>query len=320
MVDMLGLKNDWLTEGRPRTFVMEDYAGAQARWCPGCGDHAVLNAVQKLCREEQLIPEKTVFVSGIGCSSRFPHYMKTYGFHGLHGRAFPIACGVKSRRPDLDVFVSTGDGDCCSIGAGHWIHALRYNMDMTVMLFDNNIYGLTKKQTSPTSHKGYHSNTHPDGALMSPLNPITVAMGITNVSFVAQTVDWHPGHLYATLEAGYRHKGTAFIRIMQRCPHFTADIFKSFQEDPAKLLLLEHDDGIKPGASTSRFFKNHQTHDPRDRASAYGLALREDVMPIGLLYWNPDAERYDDYTSVGCDMGVAERLEAMDRQLDKFLI
>ena len=143
---------------------LEDYEGCGPRWCTGCGDLAILTAVQRLCRDEQLPREKTVFVSGIGCSSRFPHYMGTYGFHGLHGRALPIAEGIKMRRPDLHVFVNTGDGDCCSIGAAHWLHAARYNMDMTVMMHDNNIYGLTNKQASPTSPRGTRSNTTPRGA------------------------------------------------------------------------------------------------------------------------------------------------------------
>src|SRR6516162_5693981 len=130
---------------------LEDYQSGVPRWCTGCGDNAILAAVQRLCRDKDLRPEKTVFVSGIGCSSRFPHYMKTYGFHGIHGRALPVAEGIKMARPDLNVFVNTGDGDCCSIGAAHWIHAVRYNMNLTVMLHDNQIYGLTKMQASPTS-------------------------------------------------------------------------------------------------------------------------------------------------------------------------
>ena len=131
-------------------YALEDYQSGVPRWCSGCGDNAILAAVQRLCRDEGLRPEKTVFVSGIGCSSRFPHYMRTYGFHGIHGRALPIAEGVRFARPDLTVFVNTGDGDCCSIGAAHWIHAVRYNMNMTVFLHDNQIYGLTKMQASPT--------------------------------------------------------------------------------------------------------------------------------------------------------------------------
>ena len=142
---------------------IEDYQSGVPRWCTGCGDSAILAALQRLCRDEDLRPEKTVFVSGIGCSSRLPHYMKTYGFHGIHGRALPIAEGVKMARPDLHVFVNTGDGDCCSIGAAHWIHAIRYNMNMTVMLHDNQIYGLTKKQASPTSPIGTKSNTTMSG-------------------------------------------------------------------------------------------------------------------------------------------------------------
>jgi pyruvate/2-oxoacid:ferredoxin oxidoreductase beta subunit/ferredoxin len=214
---MFGLKADWSLEVFERYFTMGDYAGGEARWCPGCGDHAVLSAAQRVLRDEQQRPEKSVCVSGIGCSSRMPHYLGTYGFHGLHGRALPVACGVKSRRPDLDVWVATGDGDCFSIGTAHWIHALRYNMDMTLMVFDNAVYGLTKAQTSPTSPAGFKTNTHPFGAILEPVNPLTVTLGVTNVSFVAQVVDWNPPLLYQTLKAAYRHHGTGFVRIIQRC-------------------------------------------------------------------------------------------------------
>src|SRR3989338_3461404 len=134
---------------------LEDYQSGVPRWCPGCGDSAILAAVQRLCRDEGLRPEQTVFVSGIGCSSRFPHYLKTYGFHGIHGLALPVATGIKLHRPDLSVFVIMGDGDCCSIGAGHWIHTTRYNPDIVALLLDNGVYGLTKNQTSPTSPKGH---------------------------------------------------------------------------------------------------------------------------------------------------------------------
>ena len=133
-----------------RSWDLEDYAGAVARWCPGCGDHAVLTVVERVLEAEQLPPERTVFVSGIGCSSRFPHYVRTYGFHGLHGRALPVATGIRHRRPDLHVFVVMGDGDCCSIGAGHWVYTTRYNPKMVALLLDNGVYGLTKNQTSTT--------------------------------------------------------------------------------------------------------------------------------------------------------------------------
>ncbi|MDH4067156.1 MAG: thiamine pyrophosphate-dependent enzyme, partial [Acidobacteriota bacterium] len=161
-----------------REFGIDDYEGAVARWCRGCGDHGVLTAVERLLEAVQLKPERTVFVSGIGCSSRFPHYLKTYGFHGIHGRALPVATGVKLRRPDLDVFVVMGDGDCCSIGAGHWIHAIRYNMDMVVLLLDNGIYGLTKNQSSPTTPKGFPSNTAPRGSYLDALDPLSATLGV----------------------------------------------------------------------------------------------------------------------------------------------
>jgi len=317
---MFGLKSDWVLEPKPRSFVKEDYDAGQAKWCPGCGDFAVLNAIQRLCRDQQLLPENTCFVSGIGCSSRFPHYMKTYGFHGLHGRAFPVACGIRSRRPDLNLFVATGDGDCCSIGAGHWIHGLRYNMKMVVMLFDNNIYGLTKKQTSPTSPKGTFSNTHPDGSFMSPMNPITVSLGITNTSFLAQTVDWNPPHLYATLKAAFEHDGTAFVRIMQRCPHFTPDNYTPYQNDPSKVLLMTHENGIQGGEAVEKTFKTQVVHDPTDRPGAFELAINHDVLPIGLFYRNPNAERYDNYSSVGADMSPADKVEAIDTLMDHYVV
>ncbi|MBI2566618.1 MAG: 2-oxoglutarate oxidoreductase [Candidatus Schekmanbacteria bacterium] len=317
---MFGLKDDWAEEERPRHFFLEDYEGAIARWCPGCGDHAVLSAVQRLCRDEQLPPEKTVVVSGIGCSSRFPHYMKTYGFHGLHGRALPVACGIRSRRPDVHMFVATGDGDNCSIGTAHWVHAVRYNMRMVVMLFDNNIYGLTKNQTSPTTHRGFNSMTHPHGAWLSPLNPLSVTLGITNASFVAQTVDWNPIHLYATIREGFHHPGLAFIRILQRCPHFTASVFEPIQRDPSLVLLLEHGDGIPANDTVRRIYKNRQEHDPSDRNSAQAIADRGDCFPIGLLYRNRNAERYDEISARGLGMTGAQKVAAVNRMLDRFLV
>ena len=314
------MKTDWMFEPDSRHFVLEDYEAALARWCPGCGDHAVLNAVQKLCRDEQLPPEQTVMVSGIGCSSRFPHYMKTYGFHGLHGRALPVACGVRSRRPELNIFVSTGDGDCCSIGTAHWIHALRYNMNMVVMMFDNRVYGLTKNQTSPTSPKGESSNTHPQGAFLSPLNPISVCMSITNAYFVAQTVDWNPVHLYETIRAGFEHQGLAFIRIFQRCPHFTDHAFKEFKDEPEKVLLMTHERGIPVNDTVKRVFTNSMQHDPADIDQAHKLARRDDVLPIGLFLRNDQSERYDEYTKRGVNMSNGEKLSALNRELDRFAI
>jgi 2-oxoglutarate ferredoxin oxidoreductase subunit beta len=317
---MYGLKTDWLEDPTPGYYSFEDYEGQTARWCPGCGDHAVLTAMLRLCRDEQLPPEKTVFVSGIGCASRFPHYMKTYGFHGLHGRALPVACGIRARRPDLHLFVATGDGDCCAIGTGHWIHAVHYNMKMVVILLDNSVYGLTKNQTSPTSGKDSKSNTHPRGWVLDPINPIQTTLGITNASFVAQTVDWNPVHLLSTLVAAHRHPGLAFVRVIQRCPHFRNGLYDEFQSDPSKLLLLTHPDGIQVDDAIKRVLKNQREHDPADLNTARELADDSDAMPVGLLYRNATLNRYDRFTAEGLATSRSEKIAALERELDRYQI
>lgn len=317
---MFGLKADWSLNVFDRYFTLGDYAGGEARWCPGCGDFAVLNTVHRVLRDAQKPPEQTVAVSGIGCSSRLPHYMGTYGFHGLHGRALPLANGIKSRRPDLDVWVATGDGDCFSIGAGPWIHAMRYNMDMVVLIFDNAIYGLTKKQTSPTSPAGLKSNTHPQGAPLPALNPLTITLGITNVSFVAQVVDWNPPLLYETIRAAHQHRGTSFVRIIQRCPVFSEDFCKPLQDNPDQMLLLQHERGIPADDSVRRVFKNHHPHDPSDWLGAMALARDAQRVPLGLLYRNPDAIVYEDLTTRGVGLSDEEKLAAVERALDAFAI
>ena len=276
-------------------YTMSDYQSEIApRWCAGCGDNAILAAMQRLCRDEQLPPEKTVCVSGIGCASRLPHYMNAYGFHGIHGRALPVAEGIKIRRPDLQVFVTTGDGDCCSIGAAHWLHAVRYNMNMTLHLHDNEVYGLTKKQASPTSPKGLKSNTTPFGATLNALNPLTVTLGITNVSFVAQAVDWIPDLLYDILSKAYHHRGFSFIRILQRCPNFMEHRFDDYVRDPSSTRILTHGNGLRLKPELSRVYKNQQTHDPLDLAEALTLARLEDEIPVGILYNDPSVPCYDE--------------------------
>lgn len=317
---MQGLKKEWEIELPERACALEDYQGARPRWCPGCGDHVILNAVQRLARDKQLPPEKIVVVSGIGCSSRFPHYMKTYGFHGLHGRAFPVACGVRSRRPDLHVFMITGDGDCCAIGAGHWVHAIRYNMNLVVLLLDNNIYGLTKNQTSPTTRMGERSNTHPHGSYLPALNPLAVTLGVTNVSFVAQTIDWSPPHLYNTIRAAYEHQGTSFVRVLQRCPHFTSHIFDEALEDSSHVLLMRHEQGIPLEPEVAKKFPNQVMHDPGDLDEARRLAGREEAYPIGLFYQRKDAIRYDEITSRGLAKTQAEKLAAVEAAIGQFAI
>ena len=299
---------------------LEDYQSGVPRWCTGCGDNAILTAVQRLCRDEGLRPEKTVFVSGIGCSSRFPHYMKTYGFHGIHGRAFPVAEGVKMARPDLTVFVNTGDGDCCSIGAAHWIHALRYNMNMTVFLHDNQIYGLTKKQASPTSPIGTKSNSTPRGSYLNALNPLTVSLGVSNVSFIAQAVDWIPETLFDIVKAAYHHKGFSFVRIIQRCPEWLPKSLDPWLQDPERVQLLHHANGLQLSQGLSRVYKNQVEHDPLDIHRAREIASNTDIIPVGILYQNREVPCYEDTRHSGALRTVEAIKKNFNAELDKFSV
>ena len=299
---------------------LEDYQGGVPRWCSGCGDNAILAAVQRLCRDENLSPESTVFVSGIGCSSRFPHYMKTYGFHGIHGRAFPVAEGIKMARPDLKVFVNTGDGDCCSIGAGHWIHAIRYNMDMTVILHDNHVYGLTKKQASPTSPIGFKSNTTPRGSYLDALNPLTVTLGVQNVSFVAQAVDWVPEVLFDIINAAYHHHGFSFVRIIQRCPEFLPKMFEPWLADPGKTQILTHANGLQLSPELARTYTNVLEHDPSNIDRAREIASSEDPIPVGILYRNPAVACYEDVRHAGQMRTAHHTRVGLEAEFDRFTV
>ena len=301
-------------------FSLEDYQSGVPRWCTGCGDNAILAAVQRLCRDEGLRPEKTVFVSGIGCSSRFPHYMKTYGFHGIHGRALPVAEGVKLSRPDLTVFVNTGDGDCCSIGAAHWIHAIRYNMNLTVFLHDNQIYGLTKKQASPTSPVGTRSNTTPKGSYLEALNPLSVTLGVQNVSFVAQAVDWMPESLFDIVKAAYHHKGLSFVRIIQRCPEWLPDALDPWMNDPNRVQLLRHADGLQPSAGLSKIYKNQLEHDPLNIDRAREIASQIDDIPVGILYRNPAVPCYEDLRRSDRLVTPEWTRSGLNAELDKYTV
>jgi len=301
-----------------RTFEMDDYQGPVARWCSGCGDHSVLTAAQRLLTDEQLTPEDTVFVSGIGCSSRFPHYLTTYGFHGIHGRALTIATGVKLTRPELDVFVVMGDGDCVSIGAGHWLHATRYNVDMTALLLDNHIYGLTKKQTSPTTPQGYKSNTQPRGSYLPPMNPLESTLSVTNASFVAQTAEWIPAHLFATLQAAYHHKGFSFVRILQRCPHFTADMYGNAVKQPDLVEILSHPEGITVDG-LDKIYKNQTRHDPSDLHGARELAQDLEKIRLGLFFRDESLPRYNETRSVPKHT-ARDKMDLLNEEFDSYAV
>jgi 2-oxoglutarate/2-oxoacid ferredoxin oxidoreductase subunit beta len=189
------------------------------RWCPGCGDYAILNSLQRTLPELGIPREKFVIVSGIGCSSRFPYYMQTYGFHTIHGRAPTVATGVKVANPDLSVWLVTGDGDGLSIGGNHLLHLLRRNVNITVLLFNNRIYGLTKGQYSPTSPEGTKTKTTPTGSVDHPLNPLLFALG-AEATFIARTIDNNPKHMVETFKAAHAHQGVSFVEIFQNCVIF----------------------------------------------------------------------------------------------------
>ncbi len=214
----------------------------EVRWCPGCGDYAILAQIQRLMPELGIPRENIVFISGIGCSSRLPYYMETYGFHSIHGRAPTIATGLKASRPDLHVWVITGDGDALSIGGNHILHIMRRNVDVTIVLFNNRIYGLTKGQYSPTSEFGKRTKSSPFGTIDMPLEPIAVALG-AEASFVARSIDRDVHHLLYTLDRAARHKGTSFVEVYQNCNIFNDGAFAAFAEKevrPDWTLPLEH--------------------------------------------------------------------------------
>ncbi|MEU3217909.1 2-oxoacid:ferredoxin oxidoreductase subunit beta [Streptomyces sp. NPDC006971] len=234
---------------------MKDFKSDQeVRWCPGCGDYAVLAAVQGFMPELGLAKENIVFVSGIGCSSRFPYYMNTYGMHSIHGRAPAIATGLATSRRDLSVWVVTGDGDALSIGGNHLIHALRRNVNLKILLFNNRIYGLTKGQYSPTSETGKITKSTPMGSLDAPFNPVSLALG-AEASFVARTIDSDRKHLTSVLRAAADHPGTALVEIYQNCNIFNDGAFEALKDkDRAQdaVIRLEHGHPILFGADDSK--------------------------------------------------------------------
>lgn len=241
------------TEGVPTTDEVQtgkDFTSDQeVRWCPGCGDYAVLKAVQSFLPDLGLRRENIVFVSGIGCSSRFPYYLDTYGMHSIHGRAPSIATGIATAREDLSVWVVTGDGDALSIGGNHLIHALRRNVNMTILLFNNRIYGLTKGQYSPTSETGKVTKSTPMGSVDHPFNPVSLALG-AEASFVARTIDSDRKHLTTVLAAAAAHRGTSLVEIYQNCPIFNDGAFDAIKNPDTKadaIIPLVHGEQIRFG-------------------------------------------------------------------------
>ena len=228
-------------------YTKDDFTSDQiVRWCPGCGDYSILSQMQKLmpevCKQRGIPRENVIFVSGIGCSSRFPYYMDTYGFHSIHGRAPTFASGLKLANPDLEVWVVTGDGDGLSIGGNHLIHALRRNIDLKIILFNNRIYGLTKGQYSPTSELGKKTKSTPHGSVDYPIHPLCLALA-AEATFVGRTLDVDPKHLTSMLDRAAAHRGSVFLEVFQNCNIFNDGAFRSFADKPVRAdrtLVLEH--------------------------------------------------------------------------------
>jgi 2-oxoglutarate/2-oxoacid ferredoxin oxidoreductase subunit beta len=223
----------------------------EVRWCPGCGDYAILAALQGFMPELGLARERIVFISGIGCAARFPYYMQTYGMHSIHGRAPAIATGLSTSRPDLSVWVVTGDGDALSIGGNHLIHALRRNVNVKILLFNNQIYGLTKGQYSPTSELGKVTKSTPMGSLDYPFNPVSIALG-AEATFVARSIDTDRKHLTDVLRKAASHQGAAFVEIYQNCNIYNDGAFDAVREQKENRILLEHGQPIRFGADGER--------------------------------------------------------------------
>jgi 2-oxoglutarate ferredoxin oxidoreductase subunit beta len=257
------------------TLTAKDLASDQeVRWCPGCGDYSILAQMKKALAPLGVAREKMIFISGIGCSSRFPYYMNTYGFHTIHGRAPTLATGLKMSRPDLQVWVITGDGDGLSIGGNHLIHAIRRNVDLKIVLFNNEIYGLTKGQYSPTSRVGTRTKSSPLGSVENPLRPLSLAIG-AEATFVARTVDTDIHHLTETLKRAAAHKGTAFIEVYQNCKIFNDDVFgyatdKSIKAD--NVLYLQHGRPLVFGKDRTKGIRLHGL-DPEVVEIANGIAI-----------------------------------------------
>ncbi|WP_422334541.1 2-oxoacid:ferredoxin oxidoreductase subunit beta [Rhodococcus sp. (in: high G+C Gram-positive bacteria)] len=268
-----------LVPATTRTMTSEDFKTDQEmRWCPGCGDYAILAAVQGLLPDLGLARENMVFISGIGCSSRFPYYLNTYGMHSIHGRAPAIATGLAVTRPDLSVWVVTGDGDALSIGGNHLIHALRRNVNLKILLFNNQIYGLTKGQYSPTSEAGKVTKSSPAGSVDRPLNPISLALG-AGATFVARTVDSDREHLTGVLRAAAHHRGTALVEILQNCNIFNNGAFDPLKNPDTRgdtTVRLQHGEPMLFGTTTRRGLRVNSR-------GVLEIVALDDVDPASLL-------------------------------------
>ena len=308
----------------------KDFATDQeVRWCPGCGDYAILSATQQTFASLGIPKEKFVVVSGIGCASRFPYYMNVYGFHTVHGRAPAIATGIKVTNPDLSVWIVSGDGDALSIGGNHLIHLMRRNLDVQLLLFDNRIYGLTKGQYSPTSEMGKKTKSSPFGSVDRPFNPVSLALG-AGATFVARSVDVFTPHLKGTLTEAHEHRGTSFVHIYQNCNIFNDGAFSSFREKALRddnTLLLEHGQPLVFGKNKDRGIRLDSSYRPQAVQLGNGvteqeLVVHDEAGPIGYLAMLAELQPPDFPTPIGVfrrvsaptfDAGMRDQIEEVTR-------
>jgi 2-oxoglutarate ferredoxin oxidoreductase subunit beta len=290
----------------------KDFVSDQVvRWCPGCGDYAILAQMQKIMPELGIPKEKIVFISGIGCSSRFPYYMNTYGIHSIHGRAPTLATGLKVANPDLTVWVITGDGDGLSIGGNHLLHAMRRNVDLNIILFNNRIYGLTKGQYSPTSPVGLKTKSSPMGSLDHPLNPLSVALA-AEATFVARTVDTHINHMGEVIKRAAAHKGTSFVEIYQNCVIFNDNTFEYATDKNTKddtTVELEHGQPLIFGKNRDKGIRLHDL-EPEivslDQVAREDLLVHNESSPSSNLAFMLSRMRYPDFPE---PIGVLRSIE-----------
>jgi 2-oxoglutarate/2-oxoacid ferredoxin oxidoreductase subunit beta len=283
------------------TLKREDFVSDQEpRWCPGCGDYSILSQTLKILPELGIPREKFVFVSGIGCSSRFPYYVNTYGFHSIHGRAPAIATGIKAANPDLSVWVMTGDGDALSIGGNHFLHAIRRNIDINLILFNNRIYGLTKGQYSPTSEFGKKTKSTPFGSIDYPINPISVALA-NEATFVARSIDVEPKHLQTVLLRAARHKGISFVEVFQNCNIFNDGAFQHYTDREyreERILRLEDDKPLIFGKKRDKGIRLNGVH--------------LEVVPLGKEYTEKDLLVHHDSSYIPNLAHLLARMEYPD--------
>jgi 2-oxoglutarate/2-oxoacid ferredoxin oxidoreductase subunit beta len=270
-------------------FALKDYKAAEPRWCTGCGDYGILVALRRFMADAQLNPSNVVNISGIGCSGRMPHYLNTFGVHSIHGRAIPVATGIALGNPNLKLFIESGDGDALSIGGNHLIHGINKNFNCVFVLMDNQIYGLTKNQTSPTTRQGLPTNTQPQGSWLKPINPVQFAMGL-GASFVASTAEWLTNHMVDVIEAAFNHKGFSFVHIAQRCPKFNPTAWEA--KSSSWFAFAEHENGVK---ADTKFGPDASVvaHDPTNLGNAFQLAM-SDTKHFGVIYKDENRACYDE--------------------------